>query len=582
MNGAGSSLAGRWRPFNPAGLVDTVLVSTVVSAVLLVAYGLVESFSWQYWLSLAVVAAGFTGWLLVLRRSMSRVSDVLLYLIPGGGAVVLTAFVISAGLEPESMAIAYALIAVIGAALFPRRGQLVLALVTGVSYVVALVAQDHVLAHSLLPLGLLVVVGYVASTFSKDLQDAIAREADAASEAELRAGLLRRTAAIHDLDVEQAAAAAVDAMNHLGFEIATLGVVAAEGLEMVPVANVGIDQQIRHEPIAVGRGLGGRALEAGETIEVEDYQRFDGRLPGRDEVRSGIAVPIRVDGEWGAILLGGRRTTGRCTTSEREVIEVIAAQVGRAIENAKLFEAERRAVEHERKLDELKSEFVSNVSHELRTPLTVIEGLGQTLTTRLERLEGDKRVELLDRIASNANRLGEMIDAMLDFSRFEADGVRPDLRAVDLGALAQLAATRLEPLLAGRPFDIEVEPVEVVCDPSLIEHVIENLLGNAAKHTPSGAAVSLRVRAGAGEAVLAVEDGGSGIPDEELPYLTHRFFRGALQHRPPSPGLGLGLALVHQILDGHGSALEVENQDGGGARFSFRLPVVSAADGEIS
>ena len=575
---------GRWRPFTPQGLVRTVFAGTAAALVVLSLYGVIQGAGAGYWVALVGAAAIFLSGLEALRRNASQAPTAVYYLVPLGGAGALTAFLLAAGLEPERFAIAYALLAVVSASMFPRTGQIAIHVVTVAAFEVALLSTGHPLDATLLPAGLYLVVAYLAAIFARDLQDAIGREATATSEVRRREQLLRTTADIHDLDIEQAAQAAVQAMHRLGFDIATLAVVIADGLEMVPLASVGLEEEIGSEPIPVGKGLAGRAVEAGRTLDVADYHAFDGRLPGRAAVHSGIAVPIAVDGEWVAVLQGGRRTTGEVPPAEREVIEVIAHQVGRAIENARRFEAEQRAVEHQRRLDALKNDFVSNVSHELRTPLTVIEGLGHTVARRVDSLDSDQRRDLLARIVGNATRLGEMINAMLDFSRFEADGVRPDLATVDLGELAELAATRLASLLDDRPFEVEVEPAPVHGDASLLEHVIENLLGNAAKHTPRGTPVWLRVWVEGEQARLVVEDAGPGIPEDELPHVTERFYRGAVYSRRPSPGMGLGLALVQQILLGHESRLEVSNREEGGARFGFRLPLArdQAAGSAIS
>jgi signal transduction histidine kinase len=111
----------------------------------------------------------------------------------------------------------------------------------------------------------------------------------------------------------------------------------------------------------------------------------------------------------------------------------------------------------------------------------------------------------------------------------------------------------------------------------LLDRVVENLLANAAKHTPAGTRVILSVRARGGDAVVSITDGGPGIPPDELKRVGDRFYRGMNTATYRIRGLGLGLALVSEILDIHGSRLEVESEVGRGSQFRFRLPIAHRA-----
>ena len=114
-------------------------------------------------------------------------------------------------------------------------------------------------------------------------------------------------------------------------------------------------------------------------------------------------------------------------------------------------------------------------------------------------------------------------------------------------------------------------------EPLLLERVLENLLSNAAKHTPEGTAIEIAARHMDGDVEISVADEGPGIPAEELRYLGDRFFRGGDPNARRTRGTGLGLAVVREILKLHDSALEIESQEGRGSRFSFFLPAVRAA-----
>jgi signal transduction histidine kinase len=119
----------------------------------------------------------------------------------------------------------------------------------------------------------------------------------------------------------------------------------------------------------------------------------------------------------------------------------------------------------------------------------------------------------------------------------------------------------------------------------LLDRVVENLLANAAKHTPTGTRVILSVRARRGDAVVSVTDDGPGIPEEELKHVGDRFYRGSNTDTYRIRGLGLGLSFVSEVLELHESTLEVESKLGEGSLFRFRLPIVpsgAASDSVVS
>jgi signal transduction histidine kinase len=134
-----------------------------------------------------------------------------------------------------------------------------------------------------------------------------------------------------------------------------------------------------------------------------------------------------------------------------------------------------------------------------------------------------------------------------------------------------------------RPLTVECDAdLVAVGDPVQIERVLQNLLWNAAKHTPPATHVTLSARAEGGGVVLSVADDGPGIPEEELRHLGERFYRGGDLNARSTKGLGLGLALVKEILELHGSALEIESQVGIGSRFAFRLLAAKPDDEEAA
>ena len=287
--------------------------------------------------------------------------------------------------------------------------------------------------------------------------------------------------------------------------------------------------------------------------------------------------PIRVDGRIVATLGAGRRARG-ILPEEVEAFELLASQCGAALEKSHRFEAERQTVERLAELDHLKRDFVATASHELRTPLTVIKGMGETLSERWAEMDDATRFEFLGRLNANAAALTEVVDTLLDFARLEAGRLDVRPRPVHLSEVLRATARRLEPLFAHHELAVDLDAdLEVVADPTLLDRVVENLLANAAKHTPAGTRVRLSSRAEDHAAVISVTDNGPGVSPEDLPNLFMPFFRGGNHDTRRTRGTGIGLAFAREVVALHGAELEITSEPGEGATFSFRLPLATGA-----
>ena len=152
-----------------------------------------------------------------------------------------------------------------------------------------------------------------------------------------------------------------------------------------------------------------------------------------------------------------------------------------------------------------------------------------------------------------------------------------DLRDVAANAVAAASARATE-LLVELRIRPSAAPVAANADAGRIRQVLRNLLDNALTHTPAGGAVTVSSLREGGFATIAVEDTGPGIPDEHLPLIFDRFYRADPSRTRATGGAGLGLAIVRQIVEAHGGHVQVNNVDGGGARFLVALPADGAAD----
>jgi len=236
------------------------------------------------------------------------------------------------------------------------------------------------------------------------------------------------------------------------------------------------------------------------------------------------------------------------------------------------LEREREVTQRLRALDRMKNTFLDAVSHELRTPLAAIVGIGITLEQKGDSLATQDRNDLYTRLVVNARKLNRLLDDLLDLDRLTHGIVTPKRRPTDVAALAKRIAEDWG-LLSDRQPQVVAEPVTVSIDPAKVERIIENLLSNAARHTPPETPVWVRVeRAERGDGVLlAVEDAGAGIP-EDLRDSVFEPFRQGPDAPPHAPGVGIGLSLVARFAELHGGKAWVEERPGGGSSFRVLIP----------
>lgn len=252
-------------------------------------------------------------------------------------------------------------------------------------------------------------------------------------------------------------------------------------------------------------------------------------------------------------------------------LDLAAGQISASITNAEAYETERRRAEDLADLDRAKTAFFSNVSHELRTPLTLI--LGPVEDALLN--QSPPPLESLRMLHRNALRLLKLVNGLLDFVRIEVGRMHATFEPTDLSRLTtQLASVfRSAVERAGLTLSVECPPLPepVYVDREMWEKVVLNLLSNALKATFDG---EIRVSISSDEtgALLRVQDTGTGIPDRDLVHIFERFTRIEGARRRSHEGSGIGLALVHELVDIHGGTISVESKVGTGTIFNVRLP----------
>ena len=233
------------------------------------------------------------------------------------------------------------------------------------------------------------------------------------------------------------------------------------------------------------------------------------------------------------------------------------------------FDEMAESVEKDR---ELERRLTTDVAHELRTPLMAIQSTVEAMVDGV--FEAD--AERLETVNSEVQRLSRLVDALLKLSRLENRATPMKEEVVDVGELIQSIVSTHEAFVAdsGLTFEYRAEKgVLVVGDPDMIRQATANLISNAVRYTPEGGHVSVTVSKGDIMASIAVRDTGIGLSPEEAKMVFSRFWRADAGRNRASGGLGIGLAVVKEIVDRHGGWVQVEGEKGKGACFTLHFPL---------
>ena len=225
--------------------------------------------------------------------------------------------------------------------------------------------------------------------------------------------------------------------------------------------------------------------------------------------------------------------------------------------------------------EKMKSEFISSVSHELRTPLTAINGWAETIMNGEVRDASDVK-KGMGIIVSEARRLTNMVEELLEFSRIEDGRFTLSVEPMDIKAELEDAVYTYTEFFRREGItlthtDCEEEFPPIPGDPERMRQVFCNLLDNAAKHGGSGKRIDTAIRREGDAAVITIRDYGPGIPEEELPHVKYKFYKGSSKAR----GSGIGLAVCEEIVTRHNGRLDIGNAEGGGCIVTIRLPIGS-------
>jgi hypothetical protein len=340
--------------------------------------------------------------------------------------------------------------------------------------------------------------------------------------------------------------------------------------------------------IEPGRGSGGVVLRTGQPFRTDDYAG-DPRITDHYQVARAvdgtiaqIVVPIPGEAGIAGLLYVDRRERQPFTDGDEAILLRLAGHAGTAIQNSQLYAAERAARAEADAANRGKDQFLAVLSHELRTPLNAIVGWARLL--RSGQLDERERLHAIEVIERNAGRQGALIADLLDISRIAAGKMEIERVPVDLvlvvreavdGMAAELVAKRIQLAM-----ELDEAAGEVLGEPRRLEQVVSNLVLNAVKFTPVGGRVELRLVRHETSARLTVTDTGEGIDREMLARIFDPFEQADSTSTRRYQGLGLGLAIVRQLVELHGGTIRAESAGrGAGATFTIDLPILAVRVG---
>jgi signal transduction histidine kinase len=214
------------------------------------------------------------------------------------------------------------------------------------------------------------------------------------------------------------------------------------------------------------------------------------------------------------------------------------------------------------------ADLIARSGHELRSPLTSIKGFSSTLVKRWDRFSDEQRLQFIETIHSDSERMGRIVSEVLDLARAEADRLELQLGPVNLTVSVKMVIERFQGPDAER-IEVDVpDGLTVWTDRDRFERTLENLVENACKF--SDGPVRMRARSEGDSVLLTVSDEGEGIDPEHLPHIFSG--PGPRGHKAPT-GLGLGLVLTDKVLRAQGASIEVESDPKSGATFTLKLPI---------
>jgi signal transduction histidine kinase/DNA-binding response OmpR family regulator len=324
-------------------------------------------------------------------------------------------------------------------------------------------------------------------------------------------------------------------------------------------------------------GITGRAIRERRTVMTPDVSDSSGHTKIVTTTRSEVAIPITSGEDVVAVLSVESDEPRAFDRAQVITLETLADGIGIILRNAELYQALEQTNVKLVELDRLKSEVVNVVAHDFRAPLSGVLGYAELLEWKPD-APTEERVEQARAIIRAATHMATLVDKTLKTTRLETGhfpfefGVT-DLSAVIQGVLRRVPEDPRHPLTV----DIPEDPLPCWADRDRMAEVVENLLSNAAKYSPNGGPIELRVRVEEETVTVRVVDRGIGISDQDLGRLFRPFSRVRSPKTAEIEGSGLGLYICDRVVRAHGGRLWAESRPGEGSTFGFSLPLFGVA-----
>ena len=326
-----------------------------------------------------------------------------------------------------------------------------------------------------------------------------------------------------------------------------------------------------------------RKINAGEG--VEDHETRALRKDGTQVDVSLTASPILDDA---GVVTGTAVIARDITHLKRQQAQLQALLSKERTARADAEDAQHALAEQNerlRELDRLKDEFIALVSHELRTPLTSIHGYLELVLDGGAGELAPEQERFLTVVERNSRRLMQLVGDLLFMAQVEAGKLALDLEEVDLKEVLAECLEAAKPVADDKQIELVADLADtpsMLGDRSRLAQVLDNLISNALKFTPSSGRVSVRVSRTGREALVEVSDTGVGIPAEEQERLFERFFRSSNATEQAIPGTGLGLTIAKTIVERHEGSIEIESAEGKGTTVRVRLPLGAAVAEDVA
>jgi signal transduction histidine kinase len=300
-----------------------------------------------------------------------------------------------------------------------------------------------------------------------------------------------------------------------------------------------------------------------------------------ERIQSLLMVPLVVrDEAIGLLELMQADFAREFTPTEIALCQTLANQAASALENANLYAGVKRA-------DEAKSEFIDFVAHELKQPMTAMQGYAKMLTMGIGGELTDTQTQFVEVIKANVDRMGKLVNDLLEISRLEAGRTKLRMAPVQLGEVVQEAITNTRTEIEARHHTLEIDIPQalppVLGDRDRLVQILTNLVSNAYKYTPEGGTIRIIVdrrshpEVPANHLCVQVSDTGIGMTSQEVTHLEEKFFRGSHPLVQEQPGTGLGVSITRNLVALHRGEFLLESEPGQGSTFCFSVPIAELA-----